>query len=220
MFPNKKIDKDKIYTEKDNLIIPVADANPNEVIPQNRFKLFDNRPKMKEKMARMAYYILKGDITSDYEELKSALTKVAYMNINKMGGSDNTNGKDLDNYFYEYKDYIFKEIDLLNPSVIVVMTKGSCVFSEIKKKYIDKKIIEMVHTGVRPQFIKNNDKEIEHFNKKGNCMKYDELMDNYDIGVNNPFNKTCGPFLIFHKSTLKYLIKFIYMYDTSTNSQD
>ncbi|MBQ3408489.1 MAG: hypothetical protein IJH12_04720 [Clostridia bacterium] len=78
------------------------------------------------------------------------------MNINKMGSSDNTHGKDLDNYFYEYKDYIFKEIDLLNPNVIVVMTKVSCVFSEIKKKYKDKKIIEMVHIGVRPQFIKNN----------------------------------------------------------------
>lgn len=212
-FFNKEMDDKEIYTIKNNIIIPVADANPEEANPIKRFKLFDNNAKMKEKMARMAYYILHdGEITSDYNELKSALSKVAYMNINKMGGSDRTNGKELDNYFYEYKDYIFKEIDLINPSVIVVMTKGSHVFNEIKNKYNDKKIIEMVHTGIMPQYIKNDENEIAYFNKKY-CKNYADLMKNWDIGENNIFNKTSGPFLRFHKSTLKYLIKLIYKYN-------
>ena len=212
--------KSPIYEEVGDIITPIAVVNEEEPNVRRRVKVFDTKVKQKEKIARMAYYIFsEGKITSNYEELKNALSQVAYMNINKMGGGDSTNGKELDEYFDKYKEYIFKEIELLKPRIIVVMTKGSKVYEELTKKFNKIKIISMDHTGLWPQLIQNNDDEIKYFNEKiaskYECGNYNQVFNKYCDGKENVFNKDKGPYIRFNKSTLKYLIKFIGNYDKS-----
>ena len=77
----------------------------------------DNRPKQKEKIARMAEYILHKSITSNYKTLKNALEQVAFMNINKMGGGDSTDPSELFDYYELNKDFIkLFHIHALNPN--------------------------------------------------------------------------------------------------------
>lgn len=93
--------------------------NENE---KNYYYPFDNIPvKQKEKIARMAEYLINQNITDDYETLKKALKQIAFMNLNKSGG-DATSDK---NYFLDYcmnEDFfknICKEIKIINPEIIV-----------------------------------------------------------------------------------------------------
>lgn len=211
----KEKNGEAVYEIKNNMVVPLLDANPYEPNKRNHFKVLDTKVKMKEKIARMAEFILNEKITSDYEELKKALSRVSYMNINKMGGGDSTNGNELEQYFDEYREYILKEIDILQPKTIVIMTNGTNIAEKLRKHYNNKiKIIDMVHTGIMPQFIKNTAEEIDFFNKYfSQKYNYEEILKEYKEGAENIFNDgDKGPYLKFNKSTLKYLIKFIYRY--------
>ena len=77
----------------------------------------------------------------------------------------------------------------------------------------------MDHTGLWPQLIQNNDDEIKYFSEKiaskYECGNYNQVFNKYCDGKENVFNKDKGPYIRFNKSTLKYLIKFIWNYDKS-----
>ena len=147
---NNAENKYKVYViGKDNMIYPNAWENREK---KNRY--FDNSPKQKEKIARMAKYILDKEITSDYNELCEALKSVAFMNINKMGGTNTTKDENLRKYYEKYKEFIKKEIEIIKPKIIVDMTHG-CISSE---DFENITIVPMMHTAARGKNI-NLDKE-------------------------------------------------------------
>jgi len=191
----------------------------------------DNRPKQKEKIARMAEYILHKSITSNYKTLKNALEQVAFMNINKMGGGDSTNPSKLFDYYDSNKDFIKKQISILKPDVIVLMINNEKIEEDlieywqknIKCQSTDKKFIKRVrHTAARGKNLVLKDKEIKYFNKyvakKYQIKDITELLNNnYQADDTNYFTmlnkENNAQYLRFNKSTLQYLIKFIYNYE-------
>ena len=194
------ISKEQIYKiDKNNMIVPVAYVNKEKY-----YKYFDNKPKQKEKIARMAKYIIDNKVTSNYDELCKALKQVAFMNINKMGGTARTDLKNLKLYYKKYKKFILKEIELLKPNVIVVMCGFNEIIEDLEKKYIDKekvKIIKMLHTAVRGRHLNLKDeKEIKYYKKY----------------INEDLNEVKGPFVKCCKTTLEYLVKFIIAYEESS----
>ena len=66
------------------------------------------------------------------EKNKEALKKIAFMNLNKRGGFGNIQVENFLKYIETYKDYIRREIEIINPDVIVW-----CACNTYKKKYMD-----------------------------------------------------------------------------------
>ena len=170
--------------DKNNIIVPVAYANREKY-----HKYFDNRSKQKEKIARMARYIIDERITSNYSKLCEALKQVAFMNINKMGGTDRTKPQNLKLYYKKYKKFILKEIEILNPDIIVVMCGLDEFIEDLNKRGF--KIIKMFHTAVRGKYLNLcNEKEIEYYKKyinsdlRENVRSLCKTMSN-DIKISN-----------------------------------
>lgn len=89
----------------------------------------DNKPKQIEKLGRMAYYLQKGKsaeaLRVDKATWGEALRSAAFMNLNKRGGGKKIDGK-YKKIFNEYttvkyKPFILKQIEILNPDIIVVI---------------------------------------------------------------------------------------------------
>jgi hypothetical protein len=78
----------------------------------------DIHSKQKEKMGRMAHYILTGKINKD-DDFKKSLGCSAYMNLNKRGGgkSDKTSKQ----YSNKYSNFIKKQIELIKPKKIICL---------------------------------------------------------------------------------------------------
>ena len=98
--------------------------------------------KMRIKFGEMYRIITEGEnykIESPFDEKanketlnKEALKKIAFMNLNKRGGFGNIQGEPFLKYIETYKDYIRREIEIINPDVIVW-----CGCNTYKKKYMD-----------------------------------------------------------------------------------
>lgn len=92
--------------------------------------------KMRIKFGEMYRIITEKDykIESSFDEDKNkqALNKIAFMNLNKRGGFGNIQGENFLKYIETYKDYIRREIEIINPDVIVW-----CACNTYKKKYMD-----------------------------------------------------------------------------------
>lgn len=115
-------------------------------------KVNDNIPKQREKMGRMAFYLfnknnLQSRETPTEEEYKKALKSVAFMNLNKRGGGKSVDVKRFPAYVQRYKEFIFKEIELIDPDYIIVLGKTNFA-NEIRSKYGDK-VITMWHTAYK-----------------------------------------------------------------------
>lgn len=81
------------------------------------------------------HYEMGGITEKSKEALKKnrkALDKIAFMNLNKRGGFGNIQGETFLKYIETYKDYIRREIEIINPDVIVW-----CACNTYKKKYMD-----------------------------------------------------------------------------------
>lgn len=197
-----------------------------------QFGRFDNRPKQKEKIARMAEYILHQKITSNYKTLRNALQCVAFMNINKMGGGDTTNPKELLKYYKANEIFIKQEISILNPDIIVLMINNEEIEEDLKKYWGDDKrnnlVMTMLHTAARGKNLVLKPEEIEYFNnniaKKYDINDIDKLLNtSYQVDAENYFTKfnndTETSYLRFSKTTLQYLIKFIYNYENGKRGE-
>ena len=63
---------------------------------------------------------------------------IAYMNLNKRGGFGSTNFAHLKHYVVKYRGYILKEIEIINPDIIVC--GGTCgTLKALNKEIIDEK---------------------------------------------------------------------------------
>lgn len=89
----------------------------------------DNKSKQCEKMGIMAYYLQNNTqcqespnkmVPTD-EDIRDALESSSFMNINKRGGGASSNPLKLEKYYNRYKNFIKKQIELLNPSSIIII---------------------------------------------------------------------------------------------------
>ncbi len=171
----------------------------------------DNNPKQKEKIARMAKFILEKSndkkASSKYDELKDSLFKVSFMNLNKMGGYSRSNNKALQAYYEKYREYILQEINILDPDIIVFMVNNDEIKKDInqylKENKKDKKIkiLSMLHTAAIGRNLNLSEDE-EKYSREKILKKY-----NFDyVGK--------GEFIQLNESTKRYLIKFIYRFET------
>ncbi len=106
-----------------------------------------------------AYFENKFD---DTDKNRDNLKKIAYMNINKHGGSSRTNAKELQAYATDYKEYIKREIELIDPHFIVCC--GKLVYEIITNilgaKIDNSKVIEVYHPSY---FFISDKKYLERF---------------------------------------------------------
>ena len=97
----------------------------------------DNRSNQKEKMGRIAYYIeAEKDNKNDFQiieesnnKYKNSLNKTAFMNLNKRGGTDKTIDKCLKSYIEKYREFIKKQIELINPKVVICLGTYKYLYS-------------------------------------------------------------------------------------------
>ena len=127
------------------------DGKPSEI---------DNNPKQKEKMGRMACYVMNQSYAADnnMEEVRNGLRKSAFINLNKRGG-DNTEKK-VWAYTEKYSNFIKKQIALLNPKIIICLGTYKLV-SEYGLNTIDGKpvrTVDMWHTAYQmPKVTRNRE---------------------------------------------------------------
>lgn len=101
-------------------------------------------------------------INSIQQENRFEIKKCAYMNINKKGGNSSCNFKNLNEYAMQYKSFITKEIEILNPKCIVILGKlnkakeAEKIFIEYGKKYNIKIYIYDRHPSFYSKDIKNH----------------------------------------------------------------
>lgn len=143
--------------EEYNGISPISD-----LMKTHWYKLLiENEGNIKfnnEKTNRSKCYYNKFKIICDM--LHVVPKETAFMNINKRGGySKGTNDKMLSNYLEVYEDFVRKEIEILEPDVIV-----SCIGNGIlKDKLYDENSIQQIVATINN---KKRDLFIAKYNKK------------------------------------------------------
>ena len=134
-------------------------------------KKSDNIPQ-KESIGRMAYLLQKYTKNQKIDanrpsgkEIQDAVKQVAFMNLNKRGGSQKVNEKVLNDYVEEYKNEIKEEIEILQPDYIIW-----CAGEKPMGKILEKKNgIEMLHPAAGRYIYRNN----EELGFEGNVEKWE-----------------------------------------------
>ena len=138
---SKGTDKDFFWLQS------VANGNSDSKILSRRISIMTN-----------AYYNNFSCVNKSLDNLQ----KIAYMNINKSGGSSRTNTTKLWEYANYHKDYILKEIEIIKPELIVCC--GKLVYEIISDilgtKINDHKVIEVYHPSY---FFISDKKYLERF---------------------------------------------------------
>lgn len=74
------------------------------------------------------------DLWDDLKNLHSMLHKIAFMNIKKIGGNGSSELNELLYHYKLSKEYIVKEIEIINPEIIIL---GLSFWKEITKNLFD-----------------------------------------------------------------------------------
>lgn len=116
----------------------------NDVVPARKFA---------RRIAMSVKAVIENDfdnVDNDYKNLKY----VAFMNLNKRGGHSTCNPDILATYVSEYHEEIKKEIEILNPEIIICAGKG--VKEQLENIGVkDYKIVETYH----PSYFVKSDKD-------------------------------------------------------------
>ena len=105
-----------------------ANATGQKFADSGRFFLRDEESARKKRifqriiaMQNIINARLDGNIKSEYtySDFNEIKKQIAFMNINKRGGSSHTNFKNLNNYAKNYKEFIKKEIEIIDPDYII-----------------------------------------------------------------------------------------------------
>ncbi|MCI6165330.1 MAG: hypothetical protein MR675_09145 [Lachnospira sp.] len=128
-FVDEKMWKSQILNEKRVLYIArEANATGQRFVDNGRFYLRDEESARKKKifqriiaMQNIINARLDGNVKNEYtySDFNETKKQIAFMNINKRGGSSFTNFEELNNYAEEYKEFIKKEIYIINPDYII-----------------------------------------------------------------------------------------------------
>lgn len=172
-------------------------------------KVADNSTGQKELIGRMTYLLdqyleNKNDdgICPTVKQIQEALKKTAVINLNKRGGDKELRNKEyFKNYCKKYSQFIKREIELINPDVVIW-----CV-PEIDNPEQDfdisseKVIIPMLHTA-RATYIPNDDKDLPFSGDELNeyCDKMKDMNHNEYMKFSRPHIKYI---LVFRTRVLK-----------------
>lgn len=167
-IPNLKISKDSftydgfVFDEKDNTVLYIlAESNLDGKIKDNGtfwlksvYKIRNNNLKITKRIEQMQEYLC-----NKIPEL--SMKDISYMNINKRGGFAECNKQTLYNYYNKYKENILKEIEIINPSVIVFCAGNKAIYDDLKENVNCKYIIDMYHPSYRYWSIEKFKEEFE-----------------------------------------------------------
>lgn len=150
----------------------------NLIYPENYTRRYPDRARMREKIGRMAYYLLKMSSkiseekrrTPTQEEYIEALKSIAIMNINKRGGNSSANYDRLKEYIEDYGEYIKTEIEKIEPNIIVCLGSYNLLKDLIDDMNI--KIIDMWHTGIWGKALKKHDTAPKYIPDNRNTNRY------------------------------------------------
>lgn len=152
-IPFLKVDKNSftydgfVFNEKDNTVLYILEesnlgSNNKEDDTfwfKSVYKIENNTLKLTRRIEKMQKYICQ-----NIPELSNM--DISYMNINKRGGFAECDKKILYNYYEKYKkNYIWKEIEIINPKVIVFCAGVNEIFEDLKNNVKCKYIINMYH---------------------------------------------------------------------------
>ena len=136
-----------VFNEKDNTVLYIlAESNLcNNNMENDTFwfksvyKIKNNNLKITKRIEKMQEHLC---------NKISGLSKmdISYMNINKRGGFAECDKRILYNYYEKYKEnYIWKEIEIINPKIIVFCAGVNEIFEDLKENITCKYIINMYH---------------------------------------------------------------------------
>ena len=128
-FVDEKMWVSSFLNEKRVLYIArEANATGQRLVDDGSFYLKDEESSRKKRIFQRIIAIqniikarldgnIKNEYTySDFNEIKK---QIAFMNINKRGGSSSTDFKQLNKYAEKYKEFIKREIEIINPDYII-----------------------------------------------------------------------------------------------------
>lgn len=136
-----------VFDGKDNTVLYIlAESNlcgnckANETFWfKSVYKVENNNLKITRRIEKMQKYIC-----GKFPELSK--TDISYMNVNKRGGFAECDKKILYNYYEKYKEnYIWKEIEIINPKVIVFCAGVHEIYNDLKDNVHCEYVIEMYH---------------------------------------------------------------------------
>ena len=167
-IPSLKVSKDSftydgfVFDEKDNTVLyMLAVSNLEGKIKDNEtfwlksvYKIRNNNLKITKRIEQMQEYLC-----NKIPEL--SMKDISYMNINKRGGFAECNKQTLYNYYNKYKENILKEIEIINPSVIVFCAGNKAIYDDLKENVNCKYIIDMYHPSYRYWSIEKFKEEFE-----------------------------------------------------------
>lgn len=167
-IPSLKVSKDSftydgfVFDEKDNTVLyMLAESNLEGKIKDNEtfwlksvYKIRNNNLKITKRIEQMQEYLC-----NKIPEL--SMKDISYMNINKRGGFAGCNKQTLYNYYNKYKENILKEIEIINPSVIVFCAGNKTIYDDLKENVNCKYIIDMYHPSYRYWSIEKFKEEFE-----------------------------------------------------------
>ena len=167
-IPSLKVSKDSftydgfVFDEKDNTVLyMLAESNLEGKIKDNEtfwlksvYKIRNNNLKITKRIEQMQEYLC-----NKIPEL--SMKDISYMNINKRGGFAECNKQTLYNYYNKYKENILKEIEIINPSVIVFCAGNKAIYDDLKENLNCKYIIDMYHPSYRYWSIEKFKEEFE-----------------------------------------------------------
>ncbi|EMP56620.1 hypothetical protein MSNKSG1_04776 [Marinobacter santoriniensis NKSG1] len=104
---------------------------------------------------------------------KSAIKSIAYINIRKTAGKARTNRKTFDAHANEYASFVRRQVELINPDIVVLCG----TYSQVKRYIFPelKKVSERVHLNEDVVFIN----AFHPAARRKSSMLYHQVLDSY-----------------------------------------
>ena len=172
-IPFNKVDKTRftydgfVFEEKDNTVLYIlkesnllngTKAN-DEFWFKEIYKEQNNKNIITRRIEKMQKYICLNIPNMSNRD-------ISYMNINKRGGFTGNDEDAMYNYYERYKEkYIWKEIEIINPMIIVFCAKDKKIYDDLVKNLNVKYAIKMDHPS---NYYISDKKYIEKFKERFN----------------------------------------------------
>lgn len=136
-----------VFEEKDNTVLYILKESNllegnkanNEFWFKQVYKEENNKNIITRRIEKMQKYIC-----DNVPEI--GIRDISYMNINKRGGFTNNERKAMYNYYEKYKEkYIWKEIEIINPKIIIFCAREREIYEDLVKNIKVKNILNMYH---------------------------------------------------------------------------
>ena len=118
------------------------DSNPNGI--------YANWQSTYGAVVQVSYGIINGCIewgawADDVDGIRGVLNKIAVININKQAGGAKSNWKELKEATKKFKDIVLQQIELLDPTIVILGGVGDIISEWIPEFSEDRKVIIVYH---------------------------------------------------------------------------